>query len=205
VLADLALECEAAVALTMRLARAFDNQQDEAESALRRVLTPVAKYWVCKRGPMVGAEAMEVLGGNGYVEEGPIARRFRELPLNSIWEGSGNIMCLDVLRALSREPRARDMLAELLLRSRGSDEHYDRYVTRVLHELNDPEQSEARARRSTQSIALAVQAAVLLDGAPSFVTEAFIASRIASNAPAALGTLPAGLDFRSLIDRALSP
>src|SRR5687767_15666348 len=116
-LADLALECEAAVALAMRLARAFDAQQDESEAALRRLLTPVAKYWICKRGPMVGAEAMEVLGGNGYVEEGPIARRFRELPLNSIWEGSGNIMCLDVLRALSREPQAREALSTLLFKA----------------------------------------------------------------------------------------
>jgi putative acyl-CoA dehydrogenase len=202
VLADLALECEAAIALTLRLARAFDSQQDESESALRRVLTPVAKYWICKRAPMVGAEAMEVLGGNGYVEEGPIARRFRELPLNSIWEGSGNIMCLDVLRALSREPRARDALAALLYEARGKDERYDRYIARLLTELNDAEDSETRARRSTEAIALAVQAAILIDG-PAFVAEAFLASRIAQGAPAAFGTLPPGLDQRALIERAL--
>ncbi len=107
VLADLALECEAAVVLAMRLARAFDALADEQATQLRRVLTPAAKYWLCKRAATVCAEAMEVLGGNGYVEEGPIARRFRESPLGSIWEGSGNIMCLDVLRALTHEPRTR--------------------------------------------------------------------------------------------------
>ena len=103
VLADLALESEAATALAMRLARAFDAQEDEAPSLLRRLLTPAAKFWICKRGPAVAAEAMEVLGGNGYVEEGPLARIYRQMPLNSIWEGSGNVMCLDVLRALARD------------------------------------------------------------------------------------------------------
>jgi putative acyl-CoA dehydrogenase len=203
VLADLALECEAAIALTLRLARAFDSQQDESESALRRLLTPVAKYWICKRAPMVGAEAMEVLGGNGYVEEGPIARRFRELPLNSIWEGSGNIMCLDVLRALSREPRVQDALAELLFRARGKDPRYDRHVARLLGDLSNAQDSEARARRSTEDIALAVQAATLLGAGPSFVAEAFLASRVAQGAPAAFGTMPADVAFGPLIDRTL--
>jgi putative acyl-CoA dehydrogenase len=202
VLADLALECESAIVLTLRLARAFDSQQDESESALRRLLTPVAKYWICKRGPLLAAECMEVLGGNGYVEEGPIARRFRELPLNSIWEGSGNIMCLDVLRALTREPQAREALTALLARSRGSDARYDRYVEMLMSQLDDPADSEARARRSTESIALAVQAAVLLEHqSPS--TEAFLASRIANGAPAAFGTLPVGLDLAALIERSL--
>ena len=105
VLADLALEAEAATALTMRLARAFDRQDDEDEAALRRLLTPAVKYWVCKRGPTLAAEAMEVLGGNGYVEESPMPRIYREMPVNSIWEGSGNIMCLDVLRAAQQDAR----------------------------------------------------------------------------------------------------
>jgi putative acyl-CoA dehydrogenase len=203
VLADLALECESAVALTLRLARAFDRQQDESEAALRRVLTPVAKYWICKRGPAVAVEAMEVLGGNGYVEEGPIARRFREMPLNSIWEGSGNIMCLDVLRALGREPAARDALLGLLRRSQGSDERFDRYLAELVRQLSDPAESEARARRLTESIALATQAAILLEhGSPS--AEAFLASRISMGAPAAFGTLPVGIDFRAVIDRTFS-
>jgi putative acyl-CoA dehydrogenase len=205
VLADLALESEAAVALVMRLARAVDNQQSEVESALRRILIPVAKYWICKRAPAVGAEAMEVLGGNGYIEEGPIARRFRELPLNSIWEGSGNVMCLDVLRAFSREPSTRDALASLLLQRLGQDGRYDQYVKRLFQQLDDPSNTEARARHLTQSIALAVQAALLIEHGPSFVAEAFLASRISTDAPAAFGALPVGLSFRALIDRALSP
>ena len=203
VLADLALECEAAIALALRLARAFDAQQDEAESALRRVLTPIAKYWICKRAPAVGVEAMEVLGGNGYIEEGPIARRFRELPLNGIWEGSGNIMCLDVLRALSREPRTLEALAALLQGSGGRDARYDQYVARLLEELRLAAGGEATARVLTERIALAAQASVLLEGGAASVAEAFISSRIVSGAPAAFGTLPAGLDHGALIERAL--
>jgi putative acyl-CoA dehydrogenase len=203
VLADLALESEAAVALVMRLARAFDRRAEESEAALQRILTPVAKYWVCKRAPAAAAEAMEVHGGNGYVEEAPIARRYRELPLNSIWEGSGNIMCLDVLRAIAREDGVRDALASLLQASVGSDARYDRYVQQLFQQLDDPEESETRARRTVECIALATQAAILLrDGAP-FVAEAFLASRIAQGAPAAFGTLPVGLPFQALIDRAL--
>jgi putative acyl-CoA dehydrogenase len=201
VLADLALECESAIALSLRLARAFDAQRDEAESALRRVLTPVAKYWTCKRGPVVAAEAMEVLGGNGYIEEGPIARRFRELPLNSIWEGSGNIMCLDVLRALSREPRTLDALAIFLQRSGGRDARYDQYVARLLDGLRDTTGSEVSARVLTERIALAAQAAILLEGGASSVAESFISSRIVTGAPAAFGVLPAGLDHGALIER----
>ena len=201
VLADLALECEAAIALALRLARSFDSQQDEEESALRRVLTPVAKYWICKRAPAVGVEAMEVLGGNGYIEEGPIARRLRELPLNSIWEGSGNIMCLDVLRALSREPRTLEALAAMLKRSGGRDASYDKYVARLLDELRGTAGGEANARLLTERIALAAQAAILLEGGSPAVAEAFISSRIVTGASAAFGVLPAGLDHGALIER----
>jgi putative acyl-CoA dehydrogenase len=205
VLADLALECEAAVVLAMRLARAFDARGDEAESRLRRILTPIAKYWICKRTVAVAAEAMEVLGGNGYIEEGPIARRYREAPLNSIWEGSGNIMCLDVLRALALEPRTLDALAELLERSRHLDARYDRFVGGLLAELASPQDGELRARHLTQQTALAVQAAVLLGSQAMGSAEAFIASRLAEAAPAAFGNLPAGLDLVPLIERALLP
>jgi putative acyl-CoA dehydrogenase len=202
VLADLALECESHIVLTMRLARAFDAQGDEAESLLRRVLTPVAKYWVCKRAPTVIAETMEVLGGNGYVEEGPIARRFREAPLNSIWEGSGNIMCLDVLRAFARDPRTRDALGVLLSGSKGRDLRYDRFVDDLLVELGDPaDGGESRARHVTQQIALAVQAAMLLGHGPESSAQAFLASRLSSGAPAAFGTLPRGVDSGALIER----
>jgi putative acyl-CoA dehydrogenase len=201
VLADLALECEAAIALAIRLAHAFDSA-DESESALRRVLTPVAKYWICKRGPAVGAESMEVLGGNGYVEEGPIARRYRELPLNSIWEGSGNIMCLDVLRALSREPRTLEVLATLWKRRSGHDARFDQYVARLLEDLRGVA-DESGARLLTERIALATQAAILLGGESSSVAEAFLASRLAAGAPAAFGVLPASLDHGRLIERVL--
>jgi len=204
VLADLALECESHIALVMRLARAFDAQ-DETESLLRRVLTPVAKYWVCKRAPTVVAETMEVLGGNGYIEEGPLARRLREAPLNSIWEGSGNIMCLDVLRALAREPRTREALGLLLSGSKGRDARYDRYVDALLAELGDPADGELRARDLTGRIALAVQGAVLLGYGPDASAQAFLSSRLGAGPPAAFGTLPRGVDLAGLIGRILSP
>jgi putative acyl-CoA dehydrogenase len=114
VLADLALESEAATAFALRLARCYDRQDDPLEVLLGRILTPAGKYWLCKRGPAFGAEAMEVMGGNGYVEDGPLARLYREFPVNSIWEGSGNVMCLDVLRAFGKAPEARAALAKEL-------------------------------------------------------------------------------------------
>jgi putative acyl-CoA dehydrogenase len=203
VLADLALECESHIVLVMRLARTFDAQEDETETLLRRVLTPVAKYWVCKRAPMVIGETMEVLGGNGYIEEGPIARRFREAPLNSIWEGSGNIMCLDVLRAFAREPRTRDALDVLLTGSRGRDARYDQFVDELLVELGDPADGETRARYLTQKIALAVQAAILLGHGPDSSARAFLASRVSRGAPAAFGTLHGGMDSGAMIERIL--
>jgi putative acyl-CoA dehydrogenase len=205
VLADLALECEAAVVLTLRLARAFDAQDNEEAALLRRVLTPAVKYWVCKRAPAVCAEAMEVLGGNGYVEDFPIARRFRESPLNSIWEGSGNIMCLDVLRALAREPRTREALEALLAGARGADPRYDRYLEALARELADTQDAELRARSLSQRIALAAQAALLLAHGPPASCEAFLASRLAAGPPAAFGTLPADSDFAALTSRILSP
>jgi putative acyl-CoA dehydrogenase len=208
VLADLALECEAAVMLAMRLARAFDELDEEGAMLLRRVLTPAAKYWICKRAPAVCAEAMEVLGGNGYVEEGPIARRFRESPLNSIWEGSGNIMCLDVLRALTREPRTREALEALLAPGAGSDAVYDRYLAALredLARLSGSADSELRARELTQRIALAAQAALFLAHGPAASCEAFLASRLAAAPPAAFGTLPAGSDFGALTARIFNP
>ncbi len=203
VLADLSLECEAATAFALRLARAFDARNDEAESALRRVLTPVAKYWLCKRAPAVGVEAMEVLGGNGYIEEGPIARRFRELPLNGIWEGSGNIMCLDVLRALSREARTLDALAALLQENDAHDARFRSYVAKLLDELRAGP-AEEQARALVERIALAAQAAILLRGGSPMVAGSFIASRITASPPAAFGVLPAGLDHAALIARSLA-
>jgi putative acyl-CoA dehydrogenase len=201
VLADLALECEAAVVLAMRLARTFDARDDAAEILLRRVLTPVAKYWICKRAPGVCAEAMEVFGGNGYVEEGPIARRFRESPLNSIWEGSGNIMCLDVLRALAREPRAREALDACLSAAKGRDERFDGFLARLSGALDKTQDVELRARSLTEGIALALQASIFLTHGPATSAEAFLATRLCAGAPGAFGTLPAGLNPGALVER----
>jgi putative acyl-CoA dehydrogenase len=189
----------------MHLARAFDAQEDEAATLLRRLLTPVAKYWVCKRAPAVCGEAMEVLGGNGYVEDGPIARRLREAPLNSIWEGSGNIMCLDVLRALAREPRTQEVLEELLARTGSDDPRYRRFSAALIADLDAGAVGEVRARELTQRIALAVQAALLLADGPSASCEAFLASRLAAGAPAAFGTLPPATAHDALIARCYAP
>ena len=204
VLADLALESEAATALALRLARAFDAQGDEAESLLRRLLTPAAKYWICKRGPTVAAEAMEVLGGNGFVEEGPLARVYRQMPLNSIWEGAGNVICLDVLRAIARDTRCVDSLAAELAPARSRNTHLDACIALLQRELRAPLQHEDQARVLTQRIALAVQGALLARFAPAYVADAFCASRLAPNSftGGAFGNLPSGTDHASIIRRA---
>jgi putative acyl-CoA dehydrogenase len=205
VLADLALESEAATALSLRLARAFDAQKDEAESLLRRVLTPAAKYWICKRGPAVGAEAMEVLGGNGYVEEGVMARVYRQMPLNSIWEGSGNIMCLDILRAFAKHPRCLEVLSAEISGALGKNKNFDRFVGRLKDSVKNTENIEARARSITQGIALAVQGGLLLRFAPDYVADAFCASRLAADSPfggGAFGALPGNTNFGALLARA---
>ena len=208
VLADLALEAEAATALSLRLARAFDGRGDEAESLLRRVLTPAAKFWICKRGPALAAEAMEVLGGNGYVEEGVMARLYRQMPLNSIWEGSGNVMCLDILRAARKHPRCLEVLAAEIEPAAGRDARLDRFIAGLKDEVRKPENIEARARGIAQRIALAVQGALLVRFAPGFVADAFCASRLSADAPyggGAFGVLPGGTDFAALLERAWPP
>jgi putative acyl-CoA dehydrogenase len=203
VLADMALEAEAATALSMRLARAFDAQEDEAESLLRRILTPVAKFWICKRCPPLVAEAMEVHGGNGYVDEGPMPRLFRQSPLNSIWEGSGNVMCLDTLRAMGRHPRSIEVLAAEIAPALGKNRAFDAFAAKLKDGLGNPRDIETRARELTQGIALAMQGALLLRHAPAAVAEAFCASRLTPNHwGAAFGTLPADTDFATLVERA---
>ena len=159
VLADLAVESEAATVLAMRLARAFDDAAagDEGAALFRRVATAVGKYWVCKRQPTVVAEALECLGGNGYVEESIMPRLFRESPLNGIWEGSGNVICLDVLRALAREPQALDAFLAELDATQGADERLDEAVARLRADLGDIVGIEARARRVVEAMALALQ------------------------------------------------
>jgi putative acyl-CoA dehydrogenase len=212
VLADLAIESEAATALALRLARAVDRQDDPFEALMRRVLTPVAKFWVCKRGAALAQEAMECLGGNGYVEEhgeGVMARIYREMPLNSIWEGAGNIMALDLLRALRKRDGAGgdvvQALAAELATARNASPLLDRFADALMARFNDAADGggdEAGARRLAQDVALAVQGALLARHAPGFVFEAFCRSRLGGQGPQVFGTLPAGLDVESILQRA---
>jgi putative acyl-CoA dehydrogenase len=206
VLADLALESEAATWLAMRLARALDEQAaDPLADALLRVGTPIAKYWVCKRGPALAFEAMEVLGGNGYTEETPLARFYRELPVNSIWEGSGNVMCLDVLRALGRHPACRDALSAELAAARGGNRHYDAFAARLADRLGARAIDEGQARRLVESLARGLQASLLVRHAPAAVSDAFCASRLVEGADGwgqTFGTLPAGVELGAILERA---
>jgi putative acyl-CoA dehydrogenase len=203
VLADLALESEAATAFSLRLARCFDQAGDPQQALLGRILTPAGKYWMCKRGPAFGAEAMEVMGGNGYVEDGPLARLYREFPVNSIWEGSGNVMCLDVLRALGKAPQAaHQALAAELVPACAIDARLDAYARRLLADL--PTAGEYNGRVLAERIVLAVQAALLVRHAPPYVAQAFVASRIAQDVGGAFGRLPAGVDCPAILARALA-
>ncbi|MEN3276749.1 MAG: putative acyl-CoA dehydrogenase [Massilia sp.] len=203
VLADLALESEAATAFALRLARCFDRLDDPLESTLARLLTPAGKYWLCKRGPAFGAEAMEVMGGNGYVEDGPLARLYREFPVNSIWEGSGNVMSLDVLRALGKSPEAaRAALEAELAPAAALDPRFARYAASLGRDLAGTD--ETGARRLAERLVVAVQGGCLLRHAPPFVAEAFMASRIAQDVGGAFGRLPAGLDLDAILARALA-
>ena len=204
VLADLALESEAATALAIRLARAFDRRGDAHEAAMARLLTPVAKFWICKRGSHFAQEAMECLGGNGYVEEGGqgiMARIYREMPLNSIWEGAGNIMALDLLRALRRADAAA-ALAHELAPAKGAHPALDRLAASLPVRVEEMA-TEMEARRLAQDVALAVQAALLFQSAPPAVFAAFCDSRLAGNWGQAFGTLGAGTDFDTILQRAM--
>jgi putative acyl-CoA dehydrogenase len=201
VLADLALESEAATVLALRLARAYD-EDDAAAAVWRRVVTPAAKFWICKRAPALAAEAMEVLGGGGYVEDCVLPRIYRELPVNSIWEGSGNVMCLDVLRAIERTPGAVDVLAEELGASGPADRRLDALVAGVMRRLaGGGANDESQARALTRDLALALQATLLLRHAPTAVAEAFCASRLRGEG-GVFGLLPAGTDARAIVERA---
>ncbi len=233
VLADLALESEAAMRWVLRLAQVLDRRDgDLVADALLRVGTPLAKYWICRRAPALAFEAMEVLGGNGYVEEAPLARLYREAPVNSIWEGSGNIMCLDVLRALGREPACRDALLAELNAARGIEPLYDRFVSRLLERLQraggtvgsragdsegpaganaaggsggDDPFDPTQARRLAGDLARAWQAALMLRWAPSDVAAAFCAGRLddgRASGDQAFGTLPASVDLGAIVERA---
>ena len=201
-LADLQLESEAATAVMLRLGRAYDEAHSDPEAkAFARIATAISKYHICKRCPSVLYEAMEAHGGNGYVDDGPMGRLYRDAPLNSIWEGSGNVIALDVLRAMSREPDAVAAFHGELSAAMGADRRYDAWVQQLMTELADTGNLELRARRLVERMALAFEASLLMRGAPSAVSDAFLASRIADDHGSELGTLPAGLDYAALIVR----
>ncbi len=202
VLADLCIESEAATALALRLARGFDESpHDEGQRKFTRLSTAVGKYWITRRVVAVVAEALECLGGNGYVEESPLPRLYRDAPLNSIWEGSGNVQCLEMLRAVKKDAATLEMTLQEIRTARGGNRHFDSFTVRLERELSDSTQLETRARRIAELLALALQGSLLIRHAPPEVAEAFCASRLAGDSGLALGTLPAGTDFEAIIER----
>ncbi|EGX56519.1 putative acyl-CoA dehydrogenase [Streptomyces zinciresistens K42] len=201
VLADLAVESEAATTLALRLAAARDDG-GERERALLRIAVPAAKYWVTKRCAPLAVEASECLGGNGYVEESGMPRLVRESPLNSVWEGAGNVQALDVVRVLRREPGALDAYLREVGLARGADHRLDAAIRSLLTGLADLEGVEGRARRLTERLALVLQGSLLVRFAPPEVADAFCASRLGGDGGAAFGTLPSTLDLASVVDRA---
>lgn len=203
VLADMAVEVEAALALGLRVANAMDHMDDPAEAALARIGTAVAKYWNTKRCPSLVFEALECHGGPGYVEESVMPRLYREAPVNSIWEGSGNVMGLDVMRAMTREAEAIPTVMAELEKARGNHPNLDRAIDDLRGELADPEGLETRMRMVTEMMALTLQGALLTCHGDSAVADAFCASRLAPRYRGAFGTLPKGLDLDAIISRAL--
>jgi putative acyl-CoA dehydrogenase len=201
VLADLALDVEAATALSFRLSRSFDRASDPHAAAWRRLMTPVTKYWVCKLGPVVAYEAMECLGGNGYVEEGFAARVFRELPLNAIWEGSGNVMALDLLRVLQREPETLEIVIAELATVAGADTHLKAQLERIQAMLHEPRTLEQRGRSLAEALAVLAAAAILRAHAPSYVADAFIATRLAGAPRQTYGQGLEWADTRAIVER----
>ncbi|MDF1605561.1 acyl-CoA dehydrogenase family protein [Nocardioides sp. YIM 152315] len=205
VLADLAIEAEAATALAIRLAAAVDGIADPYEAALRRIALPLSKFWVCKRTPALVAEALECLGGNGYVEESGLPLLYREAPLNSVWEGSGNVNALDVLRALGREPEVLDAWITEVGRARGGDAHLDRAVEDTLaligSLMGEPASLEVNARRLAMRMALCLQGSLLVRHSPAEVADSFCASRLGTAYDGVFGTLDGG-DLRAIVERA---
>ncbi len=208
VLADLCVESEAATALAFRLARSFDEAAAGSEQAasFQRLATPVAKYWLCKRATPVAAEALEVLGGNGYVEESPMPRLLRDSPLNSIWEGSGNVIALDVLRAMAKEPAAADALFAEIDQARGAERRLDAAIVdgRDLVERTraaEPDAAHALARLLAERLAILLQASLLVRHSPPAVAEAFLAGRLGDGGGRTFGTLPPGIDLAAIAER----
>ncbi|HKN94464.1 MAG TPA: acyl-CoA dehydrogenase family protein [Thermoleophilaceae bacterium] len=202
VLADLAIEAEAATAAAMRIARAYD----EKDTAFRRIATAVLKYWVCKRAAPHANEALECHGGNGYIEESNMPLLYRDAPLNSIWEGSGNVAALDVLRAMMREPAALPAFLDECKEASGADARLDAHIQEIEGEFAnfDVENAQWRARALVEKLALALQASLLVRHAPPAVADAFCAGRLGGEGGRAFGTLPSGVDAPAIIDRALA-
>jgi len=204
VLADLAIESEAATATAMRVARAYD----EDDGPFRRFATAVSKYWVCKRAPAHAGEALECLGGNGYVEESGLPRLFRDSPLNSIWEGSGNVAALDVLRAMVTEPEGLPAFFAEVELAAGANAHLDAHVAGVKQTIagfvSSPHDTQWQARRTVEDLGLALQGSLLVRHSPAAVSDAFCAARLGGRGGRALGTLPTGVDARAIVDRALA-
>lgn len=202
VLADLCIESEAATTLALRLARGFDESaHDDGQRKFTRLATAVGKYWITKRTVAVVAEALECLGGNGYVEESPLPRLYRDAPLNSIWEGSGNVQCLDLLRAVQRDPGTLEVTLQEIRSARGANRQFDEFTTRLEDEFSDLDQFETRGRRLAELLALGLQGSLLVQHAPVEVAAAFCASRLANNVGLVFGTLPASTDFAAIIER----
>ncbi len=204
VLSDLALESEAATALAFRIAHAFDAAaSDEREAAFMRLATPIAKYWNCKRQPGVVYEALECHGGAGFVEEGVMARQFRQSPLNAIWEGSGNVIALDILRAIARSPESLEAVRSEIISARGSNAHLDRHITQLERWFKPGALNEATARAFAEDMALALQAAALRQSAPDIVFDGFCNARLdPDNKSLAYGAITAKIDAAQIISRA---
>jgi len=202
VLADMAIETEAALVTGMRMARALDSEADEHESLLMRLGVAVGKYWICKRTPNFTYEAMECIGGSGVMEDSMMPRLYREAPVNAIWEGSGNVQCLDVLRAMQKTPAVVDVFFAELARARSGNRHLDQHVKALKGEFADLSDLEYRARDVVDRMALALQGALLVQHAPQAVAEGFCASRLASSGHHNYGALPRGIDCAAIIERA---
>jgi len=203
VLADLVLESEAATMLTFRIARSMDNRQDAHEDLLARLITAVGKYWICKRTPAHAYEAMECIGGSGVMEDSPMPRLYREAPVNAIWEGSGNVQCLDVLRALQKTPEVLTAYFSEVARAAGLNADLDLHLLTLKTDLADHADLELRARDLVDRMATGIQAALLLQHAPDYVASAFCSSRLAGVGQHQYGALPRTAQVGRIIERAL--
>lgn len=202
VLADLALESEAAMAMTLRLARALDNQDSEQEQLFTRLATPVGKYWICKRTPNHAYESMECIGGSGVMEDCIMPRLLRESPVNAIWEGSGNVQCLDTLRALQKSPDSLDAYFREVAEARGADRRFDRFLDTLQQDFTRGEDVQFRARNLVDRLALALQGSLLIRHSPNAMADAFCAGRLESHGGLNIGNLPSGIDAAAIIERA---